>query len=198
MLLIFAFLFRAVFKSGFIPATFFSHLAAVPKPIRNTHLPITNSAHINSWCAWGTCEKNTANPKRAANPPYLYPFPLLLGIPPRADRVFSWRQWASGAAAVWNAANCDAEQTALLARTSLDSVNIPRIPRVYSQTGCGIKSAVPKSMQARHASPSRWNGGVARLALTWLAVAHLCVIYCYFLSTFLSAATTTTTKSIQR
>lgn len=117
MLLIFAFLFRAVFKSGFIPATFFSHLAAVPKPIRNTHLPITNSAHINSWCAWGTCEKNTANPKRAVNPPYLYPSPPSLGHPSRADRVFSWRQWASGAAAVWNAANCDAEQTALRFRT---------------------------------------------------------------------------------
>lgn len=158
----------------------------------------------------GNLREKHCEPKACSQPTLSFHLPPLWGIPPLADRVFSWRQWASGAAAVWNAANCDAEQTALrfpvhprplllllLARTSLDSVNIPRIPRVYSQTGCGIKSAVPKSMQARHASPSRWNGGVARLALTWLAVAHLCVIYCYFLSTFLSAAATTT-KSIQR
>lgn len=59
------------------------------------------------------------------------------------------------------------------------NVQQPLIPPIYSQTACGIKSAVPKSMQARHASPRRWNGGVARLGLAWRG-ASLCNLLLFF------------------
>lgn len=137
--------------------------------------------------------------------------PLLPSSP--ADRVFSLRQRASGAAAVWNAANCDAEQTAPTpaytqcccccwqGRVSIlwacaHRAASPASPASTARQGVELNQLSLKVcklvMHRRGAEMGAWHG------LAWHGVAHLCVIYCYFLSTFLSEAAATTAKSIQR